>query len=184
MMDDDALAVVAISGSLRAESSNAALLRAAGALAPPGMTITYYAGLDTLPPFNPDLDSEGIAPPAPVAALRATLGAARGFLICSPEYAHGVPGALKNALDWIVSSGEFTDEPVLLLNASAAGGDFAQASLTETLTVMGGRVLDASLVKPFLRKKVGASGELNDPEAARTLSASLQALAAAAAGPP
>ena len=174
--------VVAISGSLRAESSNAALLRAAAALAPPGMTITFYAGLDTLPPFNPDLDAEGAAPPAPVAALRATLAGAQGFLICSPEYAHGVPGALKNALDWVVSSGEFTDKPILLFNASAAGGGFAQASLSETLTVMGGRVLEASLVKPFLRKKMSASGELNDPEATRTLSASLRALAAAASG--
>src|SRR5437868_5642473 len=109
------MSVVAISGSLRAGSSNAALLRAAAALAPTGMTITFYAGLDTLPPFNPDLDAEGAVPPAPVAALRATLAGARGFLICSPEYAHGVPGALKNALDWVVSSGEFTDKPILLL---------------------------------------------------------------------
>jgi NAD(P)H-dependent FMN reductase len=176
------LSVVAISGSLRAESSNGALLRAAAALAPPGMAITFLTGLDTLPPFNPDLDTEGAVPPAPVTAFRASLAGAHGFVICSPEYAHGVPGALKNALDWVVSSGEFTDKPILLLNASAAGGGFAQASLTETLTVMGGRILEASLVKPFLRKKVSAGGELDDPEATRALSASLRALAAAARG--
>jgi hypothetical protein len=80
----------------------------------------------------------------------------------------------------VVSSGEFTDKPILLLNASAAGGGFAQAALTETLTVMGGRVLAASLTKPFLRKKVSATGELSEPEAARALTASLQSLAAAA----
>ena len=173
--------VVAVSGSLRAESSNAALLRAAVKLAPAGMALRFYEDLGALPPFNPDLDGEGAVPPAAVAALRMVFSSAQGVLISSPEYAHGVPGALKNALDWMVSSGEFTDKPILLVNASAAGGAFAQASLAETLTVMGGRVLEASLLRPFLRKRMTSAGELDDPEATRLLAASLSALAAACA---
>ena len=169
--------VVAVSGSLRAGSSNAALLQAAVRLAPAGMQIVFYDDLGTLPHFNPDLDNEGAVPPPSVAGLRAAFVEAQGVLLSSPEYAHGVPGALKNALDWMVSSGELTDKPILLLNAAAAGGARAQASLIDTLTVMGGRVLDASLTKPFLRKKV--MGELADPDAAHLLAASLNALAAA-----
>src|SRR3982751_6815740 len=98
--------ILAISGSLRAQSSNAALLRAAAALAPADVAFDFYDGLGALPPFNPDLDEEGMSASAPVADLRARAAAAGGVMICSPEYAHGMPGVLKNALDWLVSVGE------------------------------------------------------------------------------
>src|SRR5690349_783719 len=96
--------IFAISGSLRASSLNTAVLQAAVALAPPGVEIVLYDGLSRLPHFNPDVDGEIAL--APVADWRTRLRAADGVLISSPEYAHGVPGSLKNALDWVVGSGE------------------------------------------------------------------------------
>lgn len=172
--------VVAISGSLRAGSSNSALLHAAAAVAPAGMEFVFYEGIGGLPHFNPDLDGEGAVPPAAVAEFRALLAAADGVIISCPEYAHGVPGSLKNALDWIVSNGELTDKPLILLNASAAGGERAQAALVETLTVMGAKVLaEASLLAPFLLKKLEGRGAALDAEAAQTLRTSLLALASA-----
>ncbi len=97
--------LLAISGSLRAVSSNTSLLKAAQLLAPETMRIELYDGLASLPHFNPDLDIEPLPPP--VAELRAKIGVADGLLISSPEYARGVPGSLKNALDWLVSGAEF-----------------------------------------------------------------------------
>ena len=96
--------ILAISGSLRTGSSNTMLLRAAVALAPQAFEVSVYDGLATLPHFNPDQDNE--AAPPPVVDFRSQLHASDGVLISSPEYAHGVPGVLKNALDWVVASGE------------------------------------------------------------------------------
>lgn len=97
--------ILAISGSLRARSSNTELLRAAALVANPSWTFDFYDGLGALPHFNPDLDFEGATPPAAVADLRARIAAADALLICSPEYAHGVAGSMKNALDWMVGAG-------------------------------------------------------------------------------
>jgi len=129
--------IIAICGSLRAQSSNLALLRAASNL---GIDVQIYEGLASLPHFNPDDDVEGATPPPAVAALRALLADAGGILISSPEYAHGVPGSLKNALDWLVSDGVLVDKPVALINASPVGGEFARDSLVETLRTMNWRV--------------------------------------------
>lgn len=123
----------AISGSLRAASSNTKLLQEMQSGAPDGVTIDLYEALGELPHFNPDLDAD--APPASVVALRARIRDADAVLISSPEYAHGVPGTLKNALDWLVGAGELVGKPVVLVNATARSA-YAQASLTETLTVM------------------------------------------------
>jgi NAD(P)H-dependent FMN reductase len=166
---------VAICGSLRAESSNLFLLQAVITNAPPGIEIELFTGLDTVPAFNADLDEEGAVPPAPVAALRALVGSASGVIVCSPEYAHGVPGALKNALDWLVSSGEFIDKPVLLLNAAPAGGAHAQAALREVIATMSGNVLDASLMRPFLRGRLRDAALDDDPEALTSLRGALAA---------
>ena len=133
--------IIAISGSLRARSSNLALLRAAVAMAPEGMEVVIFDGLASLPHFNPDEDEEGTTPPAPVAALRTLLADAGGIVISTPEYAHGLPGSLKNMLDWLVSDGALVDKPVAILSASPIGGQFAQASLVEILTTMNWRVL-------------------------------------------
>lgn len=167
--------IVAISGSLRGESSNLALLRAAARVAPAGVRIITYDGLGRIPHFNPDLDQEGGAPPASVAELRRSLIAADAVLISSPEYAHGVPGALKNMLDWLVSTGELVGKPVALLNAAPAGGAYAQASLLETLRTMNWNVVgEASRTEPFIRRKI--VGELTDEGSLAVLESAMAAL--------
>ena len=136
-MKERAVRVLAISGSLRQASSNSALIGAAARLAPDTVDVSIYRELETLPPFNPDLDN-GPAPAA-VTRFRAALKACDALLISSPEYAHGVPGVLKNALDWVVGSGELVDKPVALINASARA-THAWESLAETLSVMSAQV--------------------------------------------
>jgi chromate reductase, NAD(P)H dehydrogenase (quinone) len=145
--------ILAVSGSLRERSSNSALVRAARMLAPIGVDVQIYDGLSQLPFFNPDLDRDD--EPTAVAEFRQLLREADALLISSPEYAHGVPGVLKNALDWVVGSGELIDKPIALVNASPRA-TYAYASLYETLTTMTARiVLEASIT-------VAVSGRLND----------------------
>src|SRR5882724_10769909 len=116
-MDNKApVRVLAISGSLRRASSNSALVAAAARLAPDTVKVSIYRGLEELPHFNPDLDDDSA--PQSVVGFRASLQACDAVLISSPEYAHGVPGVVKNALDWVVGSGELVDKPIALVNAS------------------------------------------------------------------
>lgn len=151
--------IVAISGSLREGSSNAALLRAAASVAPEGVCFVFYEDMGRLPHFNPDLDAEGSTPPEPVRQLRELLIAADAILISSPEYAHGVPGSFKNMLDWLVSTGELVGKPVALLNAAPAGGEYAQNAILETLRTMNWNVVGAACrVTPFVKRK----GALDD----------------------
>lgn len=131
--------VLCLSGSLRRVSSNTAALLAARELAPPALALTLYAGLGTLPLFNPD-DESGDLPPS-VQALREAVGQSDALLIACPEYAHGVPGAFKNLLDWLVGSLEFPGKPVLLINASARSSHHAQDALCEILRTMSARLL-------------------------------------------
>jgi chromate reductase, NAD(P)H dehydrogenase (quinone) len=174
--------IVAINGSLRQSSSNGALLRAAQRVAPAGVEIAIYDGLADLPHFNPDLDLEGMDPPATVAQLRQALIAADAVLISSPEYAHGVPGTLKNMLDWLVSTGELVGKPVALLNASPAGGAYAQASLRETLRTMNWDIVEAaSRIEPFVARRI--IGDLTDETALETLRAAVAALVDASHSP-
>jgi len=171
------VSILAISGSLRAASSNSALVQAAAATAVAGVEVSVYEGLADLPPFNPDLD-EGQGPAA-VVRFRAALQACDALLISSPEYAHGVPGVLKNALDWVVGSGELIDKPVALINASPRA-THAQASLTETLTVMSARVVpEASIAVPLAGRNLDATGILAATELALALRGALASLAAA-----
>jgi chromate reductase len=170
----DAIRIVAISGSLRRASSNSALVGAVARLAPGTVEVTVYRELETLPPFNPDLDGDHA--PAAVTRFRATLRACDAVLISSPEYAHGVPGVLKNALDWVVSSGELVDKPIALINASSRATR-AWESLAETLGVMSARVvLDASITVP-LRGGLDANGIVADAAIAAALRSAIDALA-------
>src|SRR6185503_922591 len=161
--------ILAISGSLRAASSNAVLLRAASSVAPAGVEIALFEALDGLPFFNPDLDGDEV-PPA-VALFRAEVGGSTGVLISSPVYAHGVPGVLKNALDWLVGSiaCEIVDKPVVLLNASPRS-TFAQTQLTETLRVMGARILGTVTLANQI------SGGVVDDDARRSLREAIDTL--------
>src|SRR5688572_21658179 len=141
--NQDFVHILAISGSLRRTSANSALVGAVAHLAPDTVDVSIYGELAELPPFNPDVNDD--AAPTAVVRFRAALTACDAVLIASPEYAHGVPGVLKNALDWVVASGELIDTPIALINTSARA-THAWTSLVETLSVMSARVvLDASI---------------------------------------
>lgn len=131
--------VLCLSGSLRRVSSNTSALLALRELAPAGVGLTLYEGLCKLPLFNPD-EEEGNVPDV-VLDLRNAIGRSDALLIACPEYAHGVPGAFKNLLDWLVGSLEFPGKPVLLLNASARGSHHAQDALCEILRTMSAKLL-------------------------------------------
>jgi chromate reductase, NAD(P)H dehydrogenase (quinone) len=151
--------LLAISGSLRRVSSNTSLLEAAIALAPEHVEIKLYQGLNDLPHFNPDLES---TEPVAVTDLRTQIAWADGLLISSPEYAHGVPGVLKNALDWLVSSFEFPGKPIALFNSSPRAVH-AQASLIEIITTMSGHIVPAaSIAVPLMGRNLDAAGIVAD----------------------
>ena len=163
--------ILAISGSLRQVSSNTALLQAAIAASPADVEMTLYCGLGDLPHFNPDL--EPMEPPS-VTDLRAQVKWADGLIISSPEYAHGIPGVLKNALDWLVSGEEFVGKPVALFNASPRA-IHAQASLTEIVTTMAGRMVpEASITVALLGKNLDAAGIVADAEMFGALQAAIR----------
>jgi chromate reductase, NAD(P)H dehydrogenase (quinone) len=167
--------ILAISGSLRTQSSNTSLLRLAASVAPDDVQVALYDGLATLPHFNPDDDLD--VPPPPVLDLRRRVGSADGLLFCTPEYAHGVPGSLKNALDWLVASVELPGKPVASLNASPMA-TYAQASLLETLTVMSTRsIREACVTIPVTRGDLDAQGEIASPDIARATRDALDAFA-------
>lgn len=172
--------ILAISGSLRSSSTNTALVRAMIALAPDYMECSIYNGLADLPHFSSEIDDE--KSPAPILSLREHIQAADGVLICTPEYAFGLPGSLKNALDWTVSTGDFWGKPVAVVSASslATGGDKAHAALLLTLTALGATVPEkARLMVPTVNKKLNADGEVSDPETKQALRQVLDALAQA-----
>jgi chromate reductase len=131
-----------------------------GSLTPANINYTIYDGLAQIPPFDPDLDTDD--PPSTVDELRRILADADGIIICTPEYAFGVPGQLKNMLDWMVSSSLFVDKPVALITASL-GGNYAHASLLLTLGALTAKVIDdATLLIPFIRSKMAADGSIAD----------------------
>jgi chromate reductase len=172
--------ILAISGSIRPTSTISTLLRAIIALAPETMTFTIFDGLGELPHFIPDLTDTEIAP---VADLREKLSAADGVLVCTPEYAFSMPGALKNAFEWTVSSGDFVGKPVAAISASPypTGGERALASLVLTLTAVNAALVEGcSLSVPLVRTKMDANGALTDSQAIHDLRSVLDALAHAA----
>jgi chromate reductase len=159
--------LLAISGSLRAASTNTAALDALKRLAPAEVEIVLYRDLGALPHFNPD-DDEAAPPPA-AAALRALVGSSDGLIIAMPEYAHGVPGAFKNALDWLVASDVFPGKPVALIN-TAPRAFHAQSALRETLATMSARlVAEAFIALPLTGKVVDADMIIADGHFAAAL---------------
>ena len=174
---------LAISGSLRANSTNTTLLRAMENLTPEGVTITQYNSLDDLPHFSPERDKDPV--PEPVRALRSQLRNADAILICTPEYIHGMPGVLKNMLDWIASSGEFVGKPVSVLSASPSdlGGSRAHASLYHTMEVLTANLPEgASLIIPFIRQRLTTDGQITDPVLTQQLQTVVDALIQAVRG--
>ncbi len=170
--------ILGLCGSLQARSSNAALLRAAAKSAPAGVGFTTFDSLGDLPHFNPDLEAGGSAVPGPVAGFRARLDEAGGVLIATPEYAHSLPGVLKNALDWVVGSGELSGKRVAVLGGAPnqAGGLRAQLALIPVLLAMDAVVV-ANLALPHVRKALDEAGEVADPATLRRIAALVRTLA-------
>ncbi|MDP1832941.1 MAG: NADPH-dependent FMN reductase [Geothrix sp.] len=176
--------ILALSGSLRAQSLNTLLLHEAARLAPPGLEITCWEGLDDLPHYSPERDTD--PPPPPVAELRGRIAEADALLICTPEYIHAMPAVLKNLLEWVVSSGACMGKPTAAWSVSPSleGGARAHASLVHTLEVMSARVVpEASLCLTLARSGLDAAGKLSDPVQADRLRGALEALATAVEAP-
>jgi chromate reductase, NAD(P)H dehydrogenase (quinone) len=173
------LRVLAISGSLRRSSTNTAALEALALLAPENVKVLLYRNLAKLPPFNPDDDLEDRPKPEPVETLRALVNASDALVIAAPEYAHGLPGALKNALDWLVASETFAGKLTALINTSPRAFH-AQAALREILSTMAARLTPEAFASISLTgKTMKAEDILADPVCTRRLTESLEALIAA-----
>jgi len=164
--------IIAISGSLRTTSLNTAVLHAACRLAPAGVQIEIFDGIGKLPFFNSDLEGERL--PKEVGSFRNVIDAADGLLISSPEYARGVAGVMKNALDWLVGSQEFPGKPVALINTSPRASH-ALASLTLTLETMSAQMVkDASITLSLLGTVNDADSIAANPEFAGPLRSALE----------
>ncbi|MCP2258837.1 NAD(P)H-dependent FMN reductase [Streptoalloteichus tenebrarius] len=172
--------VLLLSGSLRTGSSNNAVLRTVGSVAPAGVRTVLYGGLASLPHFNPDDDRDPLPPP--VVELRAALAEATAILVCSPEYAGTLPGSFKNLLDWTVGGAEICDKPVAWVNAAAPGrGAGAEATLRTVLTYTGAHVVDSACSRvPVSPGTVDDNGVITDPATRAQLLTVLERLVAAA----
>ena len=165
--------VLAVAGSLRAASINAAFCRAASRLAPPGLHITVWDALGSLPPYNADLESE---PPRTVTVFREAIGTRDALIIASPEYAHGISGVLKNALDWLVSYEGFVAMPVAVINTSPRA-HHAYDSLLEVLKTMAATLIhEASISVPLLGGCTTEAQMVSTPAIALQIRGSLVAL--------
>ena len=155
--------ILAICGSTREHSANLNLINAIAKIFSDELQITTFQGLSQIPHFNPDLDNDN--PLDNVTAFRRQLKQADGILICTPEYAMGVPGTLKNAIDWTVSSMEFSHKPVALITASTQGYKGHQ-SLMETLKIIEAHIPESSqLVVPYIKTKLDGDA-ITNPETA------------------
>jgi len=169
--------ILALSGSLRRDSLNTRLLRAAQELGGPGVEFLSYESLAAIPPFTQDLEHRQ---PAEVHELRQRIESADAVLIATPEYNGSIPGALKNAFDWVsrpIAESPIRAKPVAVIGAStsAFGAVWAQRELKKVLGVMGARVLDAELpvakaerrlAEPDLELRAGLAGVVDQLVAA------------------
>jgi len=156
----NSIKILAISGSTRKESSNLNLIKAIADLTSEIFDIIIFEGLSTLPHFNPDLDNENA--PGEIIDFRNQLRAADGILICTPEYALGVPGSLKNAIDWTVSSMEFSKKPVALITASLSGKKGHHSLLGTLLMIEAHLTVDTHLLIPYIKTKVTKDYKITD----------------------
>jgi chromate reductase, NAD(P)H dehydrogenase (quinone) len=182
--------VLGISGSLRRGSHNAALLRAAAPLLPPGAELELWEGLKAVPPYDAD-DDAGEPRPWILRSLAEAIEEADVVLFATPEYNHSLPGQLKNAVDWLsrpLATNPLRDKPVAVVGASTGlfGAVWAQAELRKVLGALGARVLDRELPVGLADDAFTADGRLADPDLERALAelvddvtASVDALAAA-----
>lgn len=161
-------------GSLRAQSSNQAILQAYGQLCAPRAEFILYDGGAALPHFNPDDDGETVA--AEVARLRRSTAQSAAIVISTPEYAHALPGSFKNLLDWLVSDPCFAGKPTVILSAFR-GTTWATDSLREVLRTMSAEILEAESVSLVLgSNSITADQILARPELAAALKQSVDGL--------
>jgi chromate reductase len=158
--------VLGISGSLRGDSRNTALLRAAAERAPARVELELWDGLKSVPPY--DEDDDGDLVPAAVTALRSAVAGADAVLLATPEYNHSVPGALKNALDWVsrpLPTNPLRNKPVAVVGVSTGifGAVWAQAELRKVLGAIGARVLDLELAVGQADERI-VGGSVRDEE--------------------
>jgi chromate reductase, NAD(P)H dehydrogenase (quinone) len=157
--------VLAISGSLRSDSHNSKLLRAAAELFPADVEVEIWDGLKDVPAY--DEDDDGADAPAAVARLRAAIAGADALFFATPEYNHSVPGALKNAIDWAsrpAGASVFLNKPVAVVGAStgAFGAVWAQAEVRKVLGSTGARVVDGELALGHAHERFDDGGRLRD----------------------
>lgn len=159
--------ILLVSGSLRTGSTNTAVLRTARAVVRGGVGAVLYDGMAGLPHFNPDDDREGEPVHPAVVALRAQIAAAGALLLCTPEYAGALPGALKNLLEWTVGDAGTHRKPVAWINASGpaapTGAADAHDSLRRVLGYVGADIVESACVRiPVTRDAVGPDGTVID----------------------
>jgi chromate reductase, NAD(P)H dehydrogenase (quinone) len=157
--------ILAISGSLRRDSYNTALLRAAADQLPSGLELALYDGLKAIPPY--DQDDDVLPAPEPVAVLREAIAQADLVLFSTPEYNGSIPGTLKNAVDWAsrpAGASALRGKPVAVVGASTGmfGAVWAQADLRKVLQTVGARVLDRELPVMFAHQRFDTDGALQD----------------------
>jgi chromate reductase, NAD(P)H dehydrogenase (quinone) len=171
--------ILAVSGSLRRDSHNSQLLRAAQELAPVGVELELYDGLAAVEPFDQDDERDA---PAGAQAFRDAIAAADAVLFATPEYNSSIPGQLKNALDWAsrpsVREGALWSKPVAVIGASTGsfGAVWAQAELRKVLSASGARVAEAELAVGRAAEHF-ADGTLVDPDLRRGLAEAIETLA-------
>ena len=171
--------ILGISGSLRRDSHNTKLLRAAGELLPPGLELEVWDGLKAVPPF--DEDDEVGPGPAAVASLKDAVAAADAILIATPEYNASVPGQLKNAIDWLsrpFATTPLRNKPALVIGAStgAFGAVWAQAELRKVLATAGARVVEGELAVGHADKRFDETGAFVDEDLRSELREALEVL--------
>ncbi|MCW3005763.1 MAG: NAD(P)H-dependent oxidoreductase [Solirubrobacterales bacterium] len=173
--------ILAISGSLRRDSHNTALLRAAANLLPSGVELAIHDGLRDIPPFDEDALGEI---PAAVQRLRDEISAADGVLVSTPEYNSSIPGQLKNALDWLsrpLVTSPLRKKPTAVIGASTGmfGAVWAQAEARKVLSAIGASVLDRELPVPNVDEQFHPDGTLNDEDVEAALVEVIEALVGA-----
>ena len=175
------LQLLLVSGSLRAGSTNTAVLETARMLAPKRVNAVLYRGMGGLPHFNPDDDREGETVHGAVTELREQVESADALLICTPEYAGALPGALKNLLEWTVGDAGTYRKPVAWINASGGaaptGGADAHDSLRKVLGYVHADIVDVACKRiPLTRDAIGPEGTIADPQIREQITAALTAL--------